>query len=146
MGSMESSRYDDLTSAFVKDFILAQNKKGMDPNWFSLRIKSLCLAKKTDTFKGEIKTQEPVFDDLGLPVFDKDGKIVMVDKAEDVVIYSKPLEDNATRLKALTLAMIIRGVQTTSPTNVTNIHDAKEVNIMGAVAQIMAANGEDVDD
>ena len=141
MGSMESSRYDDLTSAFVKDFILAQNKKGMDPNWFSLRIKSLCLAKKTDTFKGEVESTIKTTREIdGLPVTEE------VFKKEDVVIYSKPLEDNATRLKALTLAMIIRGVQTTSPTNVTNINDAKEVNIMGAVAQIMAANGEDVDD
>ena len=141
MGSMESSRYDDLTSAFVKDFILAQNKKGMDPNWFSLRIKSLCLAKKTDTFKGEVESTIKTTREIdGLPVTEE------VFKKEDVVIYSKPLEDNVTRLKALTLAMIIRGVQTTSPTNVTNIHDAKEVNIMGAVAQIMAANGEDVDD
>ena len=141
MGSMESSRYDDLTSAFVKDFILAQNKKGMDPNWFSLRIKSLCLAKKTDTFKGEVESTIKTTREIdGLPVTEE------VFKKEDVVIYSKPLEDNVTRLKALTLAMIIRGVQTTSPTNVTNINDAKEVNIMGAVAQIMAANGEDVDD
>lgn len=138
--------HEDLTSLFVQDFIKAQNKVGLDPTFLANSLKRLIRAKKTDTFKGEIRTQEPVFDSLGQPVFEKDGSISLVNKTEDVVIYSKPMSDNATRRLALQMALNIRGVQTTSPTNVTNINDAKEVNVMGAVAQIMAANGEDVDD
>jgi len=126
----------DLTSLFVKDFIEAQNKKKMDPEWFALRLKSLCMAKKTETFKGTVETTTKTTREIeGVPVTEE------VFKKEDVVIYSKPLEDNATRRLALQMALNIRGIQTTSPTTQVNIDKPGSVNLnlMGYVAQVLGS-------
>ncbi len=124
------SKYDAMTNLFVKDFVAAQNAAGLTPAFLARALKRLINAKKTDTFKGFVES------------YDGDGNLLR----NEVVIYSEPMADNATRRQALQMALNIRGVQTTSPTSVTNIHDAKEINIMGAVHQILTEQGEDVDD
>lgn len=114
---------DDVTTLFVQDFIKAQNKVGLDPHFLATSLKRLIRAKKTDTFKGEVTT----YDESGKP-----------SKTEDVVIYSKPMEDNATRRLALQMALNIRGIQTTSPTTQVNIDKPGNVNLMGYVAQVLS--------
>ena len=127
----------DLTSLFVQDFIKAQNNKKMDPEWFALRLKSLCLAKKTDTFKGERITKKVLLGPDQEPFKGENGNTFVEEVREDVVIYSKPMEDNATRLRALQMALNIRGIQTTSPTTQVNIDKPGSVNLMGYVAQVL---------
>ena len=121
---------EELFGDFLKQFNEAQNAAGLTPSFLATHLKRLITAKKTDTFKGESTTYE-------------DGKPI---KTEDIVIYSKPLADNATRRQALQMALNIRGVQTTSPQTSLNINNPGEVNFMGAVAKILGANGDPVDD
>ena len=153
---------DDLTSLFVKDFIEAQNNAGLTPAFLATSLKRLIRAKKTDTFKGEIETEEallgpdgnPIMKQAngpdGGPIFLPDGTLqqepVTVHVKKNVVIYSKPMEDNATRRLALQMALNIRGIQTTSPTTQVNIDKPGSVNLMGYVAQVLGeedgGNGE----
>ena len=121
---------ETITNLFVGYFLKAQEDAGLTPAFLATALKRLINAKKTDTFKGESTTYE-------------DGKPI---KTEDIVIYSKPLADNATRRQALQMALNIRGVQTTSPQTSLNINNPGEVNFMGAVAKILGANGDPVDD
>lgn len=146
---MESSRYDELTSLFVKDFIEAQNEVGLTPKFLATALKRLIDAKKTDTFKGTVETTTNTTQDVeGQPVTEE------VFRKEDVVIYSKPLEDHPTRRLALQMALNIRGIQTTSPSANFNINNPGTVNLMGAVAKILGdepveslgENGEPIDD
>lgn len=121
---------DVLISDFVRQFTEAQEQAGLTPKFLAISLKRLILAKKTDTFKGEVTTYE-------------EGKPV---QTEDVVIYSKPMADNATRRLALQMALNIRGIQTTSPTTQVNIDKPGSVNLMGYVAQVLGkedgGNGE----
>jgi len=121
---------EELFGDFLKQFNKAQNDAGLTPDFLATHLKRLITAKKVDTFKGSVETFEGGF----------------ISKKEDVVIYSKPLADNATRRQALQMALNIRGVQTTSPQTSLNINSPGEVNFMGAVAKILGANGEPVDD
>jgi small nuclear ribonucleoprotein (snRNP)-like protein len=124
------SNYEAMTSLFVSDFIKAQNAAGLTPAFLATALKRLIKAKKTDTFKGTVEN------------FDGEGNLIR----NDVVIYSKPMTDNATNLKALQMALNIRGVQTSSPQTSLSINNPGEVNFMGAVAKILGANGDPVDD
>lgn len=83
----------EIFGEFVKQFNDAQSAAGLTPDFLATSLKRLIKAKKTDTFKGEVTHYS-------------DGKPI---KTEDVVIYSKPLEDNATRRLALQMALNIRG-------------------------------------
>lgn len=128
---VSTNPFDSLTTAFVREFIEAQNEIAVDAKFLARGLKKLARATKVDTFKGEFIT------------FNEDGKPAT---KEEKVIYSKRLSDNQTQLKAHQLLLNSRGVPTSSPTHQTTIGQASEVNIMGAVAQIMAQNGADVED
>ena len=134
MGAMDApisiSAFDSLTAAFAREFIEAQNEIHVDAKFLARGLKKLARATKVDTFKAKFTSFE-------------DGKPV---SEEEKVIYSKRLADNPTQLKAHTLLLNSRGVNTSSPTHQTNIGQAGEVNIMGAVAEYLSAKGEDVDD
>ena len=127
---ISSNPFDNLTTEFVREFIDAQNEIKVDAKFLARGLKKLARATKVDTFKAKFTTFE-------------DGKPVL---EEEKVIYSKRLSDNITQLKAHQLLLNSRGVPTSSPTHQTTIGQASEVNIMGAVAQIMAERGADVDD
>ena len=101
----EKTPFDQLTADFISEFIEAQNAAGLTPAFLSTALKRLIKSKKTDTFKGTVEQFS-------------DGFLI---SKEDVVIYSKPLEDNGTRLKALTLALNLRGLQTSSPQGVQTV-------------------------
>jgi len=120
----------EVLGTFVSDFIDAQNAAGLTPSFLATALKRLINAKKTETFKGTTES------------FDADGNLIR----NEVVIYSKPMSDNATRRQALQMALNIRGVQTTSPQTSLSINNPGEVNFMGAVAKILGSNGDQVDD
>ena len=119
---------DEIISLFVKDFLKAQTDAGLTPAFLATALKRLIIAKKTDTFKGNVESYDP------------EGRLVR----NEAVIYSRPMADNSTRRLALQMALNIRGVSTTPPASTTNINNPGEVNIMGAVASIL--NEEDDDD
>ena len=121
---------EELFGDFLKQFNEAQNAAGLTPSFLATHLKRLITAKKTDTFKGISES------------YDAEGNLLR----NEVVIYSKPMADNATRRQALQMALNIRGVQTTSPQTSLNINNPGEVNFMGAVAKILGENGEPVDD
>jgi len=109
---------ETLIDQFLKRFSAAQEEAGLTPSYLAGTLKKLTKATKTEVFK----------------------------TADDQVIYSRPLADNATRLRALQMALNIRGIQTTSPQTSLNINSPGEVNFMGAVAKILSERREDVDD
>ena len=121
---------ETITNLFVGYFLKAQEDAGLTPAFLATALKRLINAKKTDTFKGISES------------YDAEGNLLR----NEVVIYSKPMADNATRRQALQMALNIRGVQTTSPQTSLNINNPGEVNFMGAVAKILGENGEPVDD
>lgn len=127
---ISSNPYDELTTAFVREFIDAQNQIKVNAKFLAKGLKKLARATKVETFKAKFTTFEG-----GKPILE-----------EEKVIYSKPLADNQTQLKAHQLLLNSRGVPTSSPTHQTTIGQAGEVNIMGAVAQIMSERGADVED
>jgi hypothetical protein len=125
----ESVPRDEVLGAFVQQFNEAQNDIGLTPEYLAKALKRLIRAKKIDTFKGEKTSKKEVTD--------PEGNLSIEEIREDIVIYSVPMEDNATRRLALAMALNVRGVQTTSPTTQVNIDKPGSVNLMGYVAQVL---------
>lgn len=120
---------DRITNLFTQEFQKAFHGVGLDAVFIAKSLKSLVKAKKTDTFKGKFEKFE-------------EGKIVSV---TEEVIYSRPMADNGTRLKAIELTLRVYGINLSGNISGTIKHEAGE-NITALVAMLLSESNEPIDD
>jgi len=117
----DQTPYAQLTTEFVKEFLAAQDGIGCNALHLAKGVFDLTKATKVEVFKSTVTEYQ-------------DGRPV---RSKDEVIYSRRLKDNVVRQKGITLALILRGVPTTSPTSSITIDKPGSVNVMGAVAKFL---------
>lgn len=109
---------DKLDQKLLFPFLQVMDNHGLTLDYLCGKLKSELNAKKTDTFKAKVAVDVPALDTEGKPILDQDQKPIMVPKVEEVVIYSEPMIDWATRQKARKDALAYRGVIAAEKTQV----------------------------